>query len=296
MRTLKRIPEVRAALAERRRMRQSIGFVPTMGALHEGHLSLIRAAAARCEVVIVSIFVNPTQFSPGEDLERYPRDLASDIELASDAGADLLFAPEVDEVYPVGFATTVEVHGLTEVLCGAPASRGAEHFRGVTTVVAKLLNVVAPHVAFFGQKDAQQAIVLRRMVADLAFNIEIAIEPTVRDSDGLALSSRNAYLSEAERERALAIPRAISLAGELAATRPLGEAVAAAENELRSAGVQPEYVEARHADDLSVATTWGERPVLIAVAATVGPARLIDNTILEPRPVTEPTAIGSGVE
>ena len=200
MRTVRTKAELREALEPARREGGTIGLVPTMGSLHEGHLSLLRAARERCDVVVMSLFVNPAQFGPGEDLDSYPRDEARDAELAERAGVDLVYAPPVEEVYPEGFATAVEVDGgLTEVLDGEPDRRGPGHFRGVTTVVAKLLNSVGPDVAFFGQKDAQQAIVIRRMVRDLDFPVEIDVLPTVREPDGLAMSSRNAYLSREER-------------------------------------------------------------------------------------------------
>ena len=210
MRVVRSRAELREALEPARRQERSIGLVPTMGYLHEGHLSLLRAARRRCDVVVMSLFVNPAQFGRGEDLESYPRDEARDHELAERAGVDLIYAPPIEEVYPEGFATSVEVDGdLTEVLCGAPGRRGAGHFRGVTTVVAKLLNSVAPDVAFFGQKDAQQAIVIRRMVSDLDFGVQVEVLPTVREPDGLAMSSRNAYLSAEERRRAAALIRAL---------------------------------------------------------------------------------------
>src|SRR3954447_21564265 len=186
--------ELRAALAPARREGCSIGLVPTMGYLHEGHLSLLRAARGECDVVVMSLFVNPTQFGPGEDLERYPRDEDRDARLASEAGVDLVYAPAPEDVYPEGFATSVEVAGLTEVLDGDPARRGPEHFRGVATVVAKLFNTVQPDVAYFGRKDAQQLAVIRRMVEDLDIPVRIEGLPTVREDDGLAMSSRNAYL------------------------------------------------------------------------------------------------------
>jgi pantoate--beta-alanine ligase len=265
-----------------RRVGSSIGLVPTMGAFHQGHLSLIRAARKSCEVVVVTVFVNPTQFGPGEDLDSYPRNEQRDAELAEAEGADLLFAPSQDEIYPEGFTTAIEVSGLTDVLCGAPGSRGAEHFRGVTTVVAKLLNIVQPDVAFFGQKDAQQAIVIRRMVRDLDFPVRIEVLPTVREPDGLAMSSRNRYLTEDERERAAALHRALSAAEEVAAggEGSVETALAAARAELRSAGIEPEYLEARDAKDLTPAKTLNGRPVLVALAARMGRARLIDNTVI----------------
>src|SRR5215218_9384488 len=236
--------ELRSALAPARRAGQRIGLVPTMGYLHEGHLSLIRAARAECDLVVMSLFVNPTQFGPGEDLARYPRDEERDLRLAGEAGADLVFAPGVGEVYPEGFSTTVEVSGsLTGVLDGDPDRRGPEHFRGVTTVVAKLFNLVGPAVAYFGQKDAQQAIVIRRMVRDLDFPVRIEVRPTVREPDGLALSSRNAYLGPEERRRAPAIHAALVSAA--AAARPgarVADALGAARSELTAAGIEPEYL------------------------------------------------------
>ena len=209
-RVLRAKAALRAELEAPRRQGQTIGLVPTMGYLHDGHLSLLRAARAECDVVVMSLFVNPTQFGPGEDLDRYPRDEERDLRLASEAGVDLVYAPSVAEVYPDGFATTVEVEGsLTEVLDGDPGRRGPGHFRGVTTVVAKLFNCVAPDVAYFGQKDAQQAAVIRRMVRDLDFPVRIEVLPTVREPDGLAMSSRNAYLDDGARERAAALSRAL---------------------------------------------------------------------------------------
>jgi pantoate--beta-alanine ligase len=276
---------LRDALAEPRREGHSIGLVPTMGALHEGHLSLIRAARAANDTVVVSVFVNPAQFGPSEDLDAYPRDEARDSELAARAGADLLYAPSVEEVYPQGFATAVavEASGLTEVLCGAPASRGSAHFRGVATVVAKLFNTVQPDVAYFGQKDAQQAVVIRRMARDLDFPVRVEVLPTVREEDGLAMSSRNRYLSPEDRRRAGAIPRALDAAREAAGRgEDLDAALDAARAELWGAGIEPEYLEARDAEDLSPVAALNGHPILLAVAAQVGPARLIDNLTIEP--------------
>jgi pantoate--beta-alanine ligase len=274
--------EVRDALESARRGGRTIGLVPTMGALHEGHLSLIREARRSCEVLVVTLFVNPTQFGPDEDLQDYPRDEARDAELAEREGADLLYAPGVAEVYPDGFATAVKVDGLTEVLEGDPEQRGPNHFQGVTTVVAKLFNTVQPEVAFFGQKDAQQAVVIRRMVRDLDFPVRIEVLPTVRERDGLALSSRNRYLTPEERERAAALPRALR-AAEAAAGKgeSVGAAIDAARAELERAGIDPEYLEARDAEDLSPAESFNGRPVLLAVAARVGRARLIDNVVID---------------
>jgi pantoate--beta-alanine ligase len=277
--------ELRAALTAARREGQTVGLVPTMGYLHDGHLSLIRAARADCDLVVMSLFVNPTQFGPGEDLGRYPRDEARDLRLAAEAGAGLVFAPAVEEVYPDGpdLATHVEVGGpLTEVLDGDLAGRGPEHFRGVTTVVAKLFNLVDPDVAYFGQKDAQQAIVIRRMVRDLDFPVRIEVLPTVREPDGLAMSSRNAYLEPADRERATALSRALAAAERGARAGGLGIGLAAAARELAEAGVEPEYLEARDAETLEPVNEMGERSVLVAIAARVGGARLIDNVLIQP--------------
>ncbi len=274
---------LRSALEPARRAGESIGLVPTMGYLHEGHLSLLRAARAECDVVVMSLFVNPTQFGPNEDLDRYPRDEERDLRLAAEAGADFVYAPPVEAVYPEGFAAYVEVEGgLTDVLDGDPGRRGPEHFRGVTTVVAKLFNSVGPDVAYFGQKDAQQAAVIRRMVRDLDFPLRIEVLPTVREPDGLAMSSRNAYLDQGDRERATALSRALVAAEGSASSLGLTAALELARDELRAAGIEPEYLEARDAEDLSLVTELGDRPVLIAVAAQVGGARLIDNALIQP--------------
>jgi pantoate--beta-alanine ligase len=282
VRTVRARAELRQCLIEPRRRGESIGLVPTMGDFHGGHLSLIRAARRSCDVVVVTLFVNPTQFGAGEDLESYPRDETRDLAVAEKEGVDLFFAPPAEEVYPAGFTTAVEVLGLTEVLCGAPELRGPEHFRGVTTVVAKLLNIVQPDVAFFGQKDAQQAIVIRRMVRDLDFPVRTEVLPTVREPDGLAMSSRNRYLTDEERRRATALQRALSAAAEVAGggERSVEPVLAAARAELREAGVEPEYLEARDAEDLTPAESLNGRPVLVALAARVGRARLIDNTLI----------------
>ena len=283
MRIVRTKAELREALDPERRAGRTIGLVPTMGGLHDGHLALLRAARESCDFVVMSLFVNPAQFGPGEDLESYPRDEVRDAALAEEAGVDLIYAPSVDEVYPDGFATTVEVGGgLTEVLCGDPERRGPGHFRGVTTVVAKLFASVQPQVAFFGRKDAQQAIVIRRMARDLDFPVRIEVVPTVREPSGLAMSSRNAYLSGEERERAAALSRALraaELIAEGGETRT-ETALEAARDELRRAGIEPEYLEARSAEDLAPAQSFNGRPVLVAVAARVGKARLIDNTVI----------------
>ena len=210
MRTVRSVAELRSELRPARREERLIGLVPTMGALHEGHLSLVRHARATCDVVVVSLFVNPAQFNEASDLAAYPRDEERDAALAAETGADLLFAPAPGEVYPPGFATTVHVSGLTETLEGE--SRGVSHFDGVATVVTKLLNMVGPDVAFFGQKDAQQALVIRALVRDLDLPVRIEVCPTVREPDGLALSSRNVHLRGADRERALALRDALAAA------------------------------------------------------------------------------------
>ena len=282
MRTVRTVADLRAALRGARRAERSIGLVPTMGALHEGHLSLIRAARADNDVVVVSLFVNPAQFNEASDLESYPRDEAADTVAAQDAGADLLFAPAVDEVYPPGFATNVHVAGLTEHLEGE--RRGAAHFEGVATVVCKLLNMAQPDTAYFGQKDAQQAAVIRRMVADLDIPVRITICPTVREPDGLALSSRNVHLKGEDRRRALALRRALDAADAAVAagerdSRAIERAGRAAMAEL---GVDPEYVALVHPDDLRPVERV-DGAVLVAVAARVGTTRLIDNTILHPQ-------------
>ncbi len=279
MRTVRTVVELREALRPSRRAERVIGLVPTMGALHDGHLSLIRHARATCDEVVVSLFVNPSQFNDAGDLAAYPRDEAHDAALAADAGADMLFAPAEAEVYPPGFATTVHVGGLTESLEGV--ERGVGHFDAVTTVVTKLLNMVGPDVAFFGQKDAQQALVVRRLVRDLDLPVRVDVRPTVREPDGLALSSRNVRLHGDDRERALALHDALRAAeaslasGERDADALRGAALAA----MHARGVEPEYLELVRTDDLApVERVDGD--ALLAVAARVGGTRLIDNTIL----------------
>jgi pantoate--beta-alanine ligase len=275
---------LRAELEPRRSAGEAIGLVPTMGFLHEGHVALLRAARAECDLVVMSLFVNPTQFGPGEDLERYPRDEERDLRIAAEAGVDLVFAPSVAEVYPEGFATRVEVGGpLTEVLDGDRGRRGPEHFRGVTTVVAKLFNIVDPDVAYFGQKDAQQAAVIRRMARDLAFPARIEVVPTVRESDGLAMSSRNIYLEPPDRSRATALSRALAAVEREALAGSLQAGLRAGREVLAAAGIEPEYLEARDAESLEPVAALGEHAVLVAVAARVGAARLIDNVLIQPR-------------
>ena len=281
MKSVHTVAELREAVAAARRDGKTIGLVPTMGAFHEGHLSLMRRARADCGLVVVTLFVNPSQFAAGEDLDGYPRDLERDASLARAEGVDVLFVPGFEEVYPQGFATNVEVAGVGEVLCGDPARRGPGHFRGVATVVAKLLNMCAADVAYFGAKDFQQTAVVRRLVEDLSIPTRIEVCPTVRDADGLALSSRNAYLSDEERQRATALKRALDTAGRALVSGEAGPQAAerAARAELERSGIEPEYVEVVSAHDLQpLGRLEGE--VLIAIAARVGRARLIDNVVV----------------
>jgi pantoate--beta-alanine ligase len=285
MRTVRAVDELRSALAPARREGRTIGLVPTMGALHEGHLSLIRRARRECDVVVVSLFVNPAQFDERSDLERYPRDERRDAELAAEAGADVLFAPPVEEVYPPGFATSVVVGDLGERLEGE--IRGAEHFRGVATIVAKLLGMALPDVAYFGQKDAQQLVVIRRLVADLNLPVRVQACPTVREPDGLAMSSRNARLSPREREQALALSEALRAAGQAASAgeRSPDALLGAARAAMRERAVTPEYVELVDPDTLQACDEL-TREALLLVAARIGDTRLIDNALLRPASAT----------
>ena len=288
MRTVRTVAELREALAPARREGRTIGLVPTMGALHDGHLSLVHHAREQCDVVVVSLFVNPAQFNERGDLDRYPRDERRDAEIAAAAGADVLFAPSVEEVYPSGFATTVEVLGVTERLEGT--TRGAAHFRGVSTVVTKLLCMVLPDFAYFGQKDAQQVVVIRRLARDLNLPVHIVALPTVRERDGLAMSSRNALLNCDERARALALPAALDAACALAAggERSARRLLDAARAALRPFDVEPEYLELVEPDTLEPIDTL-TREALLAIAARIGEVRLIDNAILAPNATAAPT-------
>ena len=252
-----RIVRTVAEMREARPLGGIVGFVPTMGALHAGHLSLIEAARTECDSVVASVFVNEPQFAPGEDFALYPRDEQSDVRVAEQAGVDVLFAPAADEIYPRGFQTWVDVEKLSRRLEG---QFRPGHFRGVATVCLKLFNIVRPQRGYFGQKDAQQVAVLRRMVRDLNVDVELCVRPTVRDADGLAVSSRNAYLSAQERERALALPRALRT-GDLSRARAL----------LADSDVQTEYVEVLEDD--------GSRALVGAIR--VGATRLIDNVPLK---------------
>ena len=264
----------------RREQDRTIGLVPTMGALHEGHLSLVREARRMCDIVVVSVFVNPTQFAPGEDFEKYPRDLTKDTALLTDYNVDYIFAPTPDEIYPKGFATYVNVEGLSEQLEGG--SRPG-HFRGVATIVTILLNTVRPDFAFFGQKDAQQALIIRRLVKDLAFDTEIALLPTVREDSGLAISSRNLYLNADEQQAAAVIHQALMRAktaykeGERSPGRLEILVRSTIELEPRA---RVDYVNVVDAETLEHLDKLDDRPILIAVAAYIGKTRLIDNTIL----------------
>lgn len=276
MRILRTVSEVRAAVRDARSVGKTIGLVPTMGAFHEGHLSLMRAAREQNDLVVVSLFVNPTQFAANEDLSTYPRDESRDAALAESEGVDILFAPEPAEIYPDGFATTVHVAGITEVLDGA--SRGPHHFDGVATVVTKLFGIVRPDVAYFGQKDAQQVLVVRRVVRDLNLDVRIEACPIVRESDGLAMSSRNVYLDADARVQATALSRALD-AAESAHTSG-GSILSAARAVLDEAGIAVEYLELRDAETLQPVTAV-DRDALLLVAARVGAARLIDNHLLK---------------
>jgi len=280
IRIVRTVAELRAALDPLRR--EAIGFVPTMGALHEGHLSLLRAARAENATVVLSIFVNPTQFGEAADLAAYPRTEEADVALAAQAGTDLVFAPSPAEMYPEGFATTVSVGGaITETLEGA--LRGRSHFDGVATVVAKLLLAVQPDRAYFGAKDAQQVVVVRRMVSDLGIPVEIVARPTSRDDDGLARSSRNTRLSVEERHVAAVIPRSLRAAQDAFASgiRDPHRLESVVRDELATAALDPEYVEIVDADSLEPITDLG-RPALLALAVRVGEVRLIDNVVLVP--------------
>jgi len=277
--TVRTVADVRAAVSQARRAGESVGLVPTMGAFHEGHLSLMRRARERCDRVVVSLFVNPAQFNEQADLDGYPRDEGRDVTLAAEAGADFLFAPLAEEIYPPGFAATVSVAGLTETLEGAQRGRG--HFDGVATVVTKLFNIVSPDVACFGQKDAQQVAVIRQLVRDLNMPVQIEVCPTVREHDGLAMSSRNGRLSGSERERATVLHRALAAAKESVAAgeRDATAIKSAAMTMLTSAGVEPEYFELVSPDTLAPARRI-EGEVLALVAARVGTTRLIDNEVI----------------
>jgi pantoate--beta-alanine ligase len=285
MRTLRTIAELRAALTQPRRQGATIGLVPTMGAFHEGHLSLMRRARLECDEVVVSLFVNPAQFDEQHDLNAYPRDEGRDGLLAAEENVDFLFAPAADEIYPDGFATTVSVSGITDVLEGV--SRGRAHFDGVTTVVTKLLNIVAPDVAYFGQKDAQQALVIGHLVRDLNLSARIEICPTIREPDGLALSSRNARLSAEQRPRAVALHRALEVVSALvsAGETDVGAVLTVARVELDRAGIELDYLQVVRPETLEPVARI-EGPALALVAGRLGDVRLIDNQLLSTNPTS----------
>lgn len=277
--TVRTVAQLRAALSLARADGSTIGLVPTMGALHHGHLSLIEAARRRCGLVVVSIFVNPTQFNEQADLLAYPREEQRDAELAAEAGADLIFAPDATEIYPDGFATAVQVSGLTDRLEGAV--RGAQHFHGVTTIVCKLINIARPDLAFFGAKDAQQVAVVRRMVKDLDLEVRIETVPTVRERDGIAASSRNRRLAPQQRRSALCLHESLQAAERLAAQgeRDASRLIAHAGRQLAGNGVAAEYLTIVHPESFQEIDRL-QPDGLLLVAARFGDVRLIDNTML----------------
>jgi pantoate--beta-alanine ligase len=276
---LRSVAEMTAFSEVARARGERIAFVPTMGYLHAGHVSLLEEGRRRAERLVLSIFVNPTQFAPSEDLARYPRDLDGDLAKAAGAGTDAAFVPEGGEIYPPGYQTFVRVRELEKGLCG---DSRPDHFLGVATVVCKLFNIVRPHLALFGEKDFQQLAVIRRMVADLNLPVTVVGLPTVREPDGLAMSSRNQYLSAEERSRALALSRGLAAARALfdAGERRPASLVAAARAVIAPAATRVDYVELRDADSLAPLVALVERPAVLAVAAIVGRTRLIDNARL----------------
>ncbi len=279
MRMIDKIQDMQEFSREMRRNGKTVGLVPTMGFLHEGHLSLVDIAKSQTDVVVVTIFVNPTQFGPNEDLDAYPRDFERDCQLCKERGVTAIFAPGNDEMYPPDSSVWVTEEQLSKVLCGK--SRPI-HFRGVTTVVTKLFNAVLPDVAVFGRKDAQQALILKRMVRDLNFPIQIVVGPIIREPDGLALSSRNKYLNEDERKRAVVISQALFAAQDKVSTdnsKNPDKIIKEIKDKITAAGGETDYVEARYTSNLETATDF-TRPVLIAAAAKFGPARLIDNIMI----------------
>jgi pantoate--beta-alanine ligase len=282
VKTIQRPDEMRRASEAARAAGKKVGFVPTMGALHEGHMSLVRRCRSECGFSVASIFVNPAQFGPGEDYERYPRDPASDSQRLQQEGVNALFAPEPGTMYSRSHATWVDVEGLSRGLCG-PHRPG--HFRGVATIVAKLFNIVRPDAAYFGQKDAQQAAIIRRMAADLDAGIEIVVCPTVREEDGLAMSSRNAYLSPEERRQAPALNRALATAARRLSAEPvrMDDLRAQMEKDLRESGFRVQYVEIVDAETLQPLEGTEATEALIAVAAYLGRTRLIDNVTVRLR-------------
>jgi pantoate--beta-alanine ligase len=289
MRTFQQIGPLRTYLRGIRQEGKTIGFVPTMGALHEGHLTLIRRAKSDCDLVVVSIFVNPRQFGPNEDYNNYPRDLNRDLQLASGVGADALFAPAPEEIYPSGFQTSVEVTEIGALLEGG---QRPGHFNGVATVVTKLLNIVTPDLTYFGQKDYQQLLLIERLVRDLNLTTGIVMVPTVREADGLALSSRNAYLSPEDRKAATVIPRALAKAQELVSAGETDPERVRSEMEqllLDEPRATLDYIALVHPETLQPVPTLAEGMTLAALAVRFGTTRLIDNYFLAPEgvPITK---------
>lgn len=281
MRVIESISEMQQAAELWRNEGTKIGLVPTMGYLHEGHLALARKARGLADIVVVSIFVNPTQFGPGEDYERYPQDMERDVRLLTELGVDITFAPQASEMYSPGYQTYVEVKDLTQPLCGCSRPR---HFLGVTTVVTKLFNIVRPHVAVFGEKDYQQLITIQRMVEDLNMAVEVIGHPIVRESDGLAMSSRNTYITKDQRQTALRLNRSLKEAEQLvAAGERRSEVILARVREYldEGSGLRIDYADLRNPRTLQeVASVEG--PTLLAMAAYIGKARLLDNRVLTP--------------
>lgn len=280
MRLIDKISDMKAIIRSNKTMSKTIGFVPTMGYLHEGHLSLASRSVQDNDFTVMSIFVNPTQFGPNEDFEKYPRDLERDLTLAESVGVDVVFAPTVEEMYPDGYKTYVNVEDITEVLCGR--SRPG-HFRGVTTVVNKLFNIVEPQKAYFGQKDAQQVIVLKKMVRDLNMNLEVITCPIIRESDGLAMSSRNVYLNSDERKSAVILSKSLFEAEELikqgeTSRKKIVEYIGSAIGKEKLAAI--DYIEVVSADNLEIMEQL-KGNILIALAVRFGKTRLIDNVIVE---------------
>lgn len=280
MKIIETISEMHNFIKEAKMQGKTIALVPTMGSLHEGHLTLMRQARQACDIVVVSIFVNPTQFGPNEDYAKYPRDLRGDSQAAASAGVQVIFHPQVKEMYPAGYASFIEIEGVTEKLCGL--SRPG-HFRGVATVVNKLLNIIQPDKVFFGQKDAQQVLVLQRMVTDLNINVTLEVVPIVREKDGLAMSSRNAFLSEEERRAGLILSRSLQLAEDLVAQGEYNiEKIRL--QVMESIGAEKlamcDYAEILHYPTLQE-LKFLEGRALLALAVRIGNTRLIDNTILE---------------
>lgn len=280
MRIIRTISELKVALKALRESHKSIGFVPTMGYLHEGHASLIKQSTARCDATVVSVFVNPTQFGPSEDLSRYPRDLERDQNLCLRLGVAILFMPEASEVYPTGFCTSISVGSIADALCG---EFRPGHFRGVATVVAKLFNMVQPDLAFFGQKDLQQVAVIRRMVKDLNMPVDIVVAPTMREADGLAMSSRNTYLSPEERKRALCLQQGLTAASEAfhKGERRAEKLMELARKPLAAAD-EVQYCQLVDAYTMEALAGEVTRTSALCMAVLVGKTRLIDNVVLSP--------------